>query len=45
MNCPICNRPLTVLESFSSTKGNNGKRLVYAYRYLTCGEHAWQTQT
>lgn len=43
MKCPACNRPLTVQVAFSSTKGDNGKRLVYSYRYLTCGKHAWQT--
>lgn len=43
MNCPVCNRPLTLGTAFSSTKGDNGKRLVYSYRHLTCGEHAWQT--
>lgn len=43
MNCPACNRPLTLGTAFSSTKGDNGKRLVYEYRYMTCGEHAWQT--
>jgi hypothetical protein len=43
MKCPACNRPLTVQVAFSSTKGDNGKRLVYSYRYLTCGAHAWQT--
>lgn len=43
MKCPVCGKPMQELSQSATTKFRH-RKLVYSFRYLTCGAHAWQTE-
>lgn len=42
MKCPACGKPMQERSQSETTKFEH-RKLLYTFRYLTCGEHAWQT--